>query len=96
MKKSNIIGENIKSIRQRAGLTQAQFAESLKKSQSAIYSYECGAILPGFDVLVRISQIYGVSIGQIMGIEWHPVSIDALRRVYAIYLEEVEKDEQKE
>ncbi len=96
MKKSNVIGENIRSIRLKSGLTQAQFAESLKKSQSTIYSYECGAILPSFDVLMKISQIYGIPIGHIMGIEWQPVSQDVLHRIYTIYLEEVEKDEQKE
>ena len=93
MEKSNIIGENIRRIRIKTGLTQAQFGETINKSQSAIYSYENGTVVPSFDVLTEISQLYGIPVGHIMGIEWRPLSGRALRELYRIYTEEVQEDE---
>ena len=94
MKKvNNAIGVNIKSLREKAGLSQSQFGKSINKSQSTVYGYETGRIVPEFEVLSKISQIYNVPIGQIMGIEWSPVSTKTLRKLYEIYLDEEEDDE---
>ena len=93
MEKSNVIGDNIRRIRLKTGLTQAQFGATLNKSQSAIYSYENGTVVPSFDLLTEIAQLYGVPVGHIMGIEWRPLSGRALRELYRIYTEEVQEDE---
>ena len=42
-----------------------------------------------FDVITKIAQLYGVSVGHILGIEWSPVSHKTLRKLYEIYLNEV-------
>lgn len=93
MKRENVIGDNIRRIRIKSGLTQAQFGQTINKSQSAVYSYENGSVLPSFEVITEISQLYGVSIGYIMGIKWKPLSGKALRELYRIYVEEVRADE---
>ena len=90
---NNIIGENIRSIRIKAGLSQAQFGKSIRKSQSAVYSYENGTVVPEFDVLSEISQLYGVPVGHIIGIEWNPISTKTLRELYKMYLDEVKEYE---
>ena len=91
--RANIFGDNIRRVRIKAGLTQAQFGQTIHKSQSAVYSYENGSVIPSFDVLRDISQLYGISIGDLMGIEWRPLSGKALRELYKIYVEEVQEDE---
>ena len=93
MKGINAIGENIMRVRKKSGLTQAQFGEVIGKSQSAIYSYENGSVIPSFEVLTDISQLFGVSVGYLMGIEWYPLSGKALRELYDIYLDEAKEDE---
>lgn len=94
MKGSNTIGENIMRVRKKSGLTQAQFGEVIGRSQSAVYSYENGSVIPSFEVLVNISHFFNVSVGYLMGIESpHPLSGKALRELYDIYVKEAQEDE---
>lgn len=88
MKSINAIGESIRRVRKKNGFTQAQFGELIGKSQSTIYSYENGTVIPSFETLVNISQLFGVPMGQLMGIEWNPLSGKALRELYDIYIGE--------
>lgn len=93
MKSINAIGESIMRVRKKNGLTQAQFGELIGKSQSAVYSYENGSVIPKFETIVLISQLFGVSVSHLMGIEWTPLSGKSLRELYDIYIDEAEKDE---
>lgn len=93
MEKTNVIGDNIRRIRIKSKLTQAQFGETINRSQSAVYSYENGTVIPSFEILTEISQLYGIPVGYIMGIEWRPLSGKALRELYRIYIDEVKEDE---
>ena len=93
MKGVNAIGENIMRVRKKSGLTQAQFGEVIGKSQSTVYSYENGSVIPSFEVLATISHFFGVSVGYLMGIEWSPLSGKTLRELYDMYVEEAREDE---
>lgn len=93
MKSINAIGESIMRVRKKNKLTQAQFGELIGKSQSAVYSYENGSVIPSFETLVLISQLFGVSVGHLMGIEWAPLSGKALRELYDIYIDEAKENE---
>ena len=93
MKGINAIGENIRRVRKKSGLTQAQFGEIIGKSQSTVYSYENGSVIPSFEVLTIISHFFDVPVGYLMGIEWQPLSGKALRELYEIYLNEARDDE---
>ena len=93
MKSINAIGESIMRIRKKNKLTQAQFGELIGKSQSAVYSYENGSVIPSFKTLLLISQLFGVSMGQLMGLEWTPLSAEALREIYEIYIKEAKANE---
>lgn len=92
MKSINAIGESVMRVRKKSGLTQAQFGELIGKSQSAVYSYENGSVIPSFDTLVLISQLFGVPVGQLMGIEWTALSGRSLRELYDMYISEVEDE----
>ncbi len=92
MKSINVIGENIKRIRKKHSLTQAQFGEIIGKSQSTVYSYENGSVIPSFEVLNMVSQLFNVKVGDIMGIEWSPLSAKSLRDLYELYVKEASEE----
>ena len=93
MKGINAIGESIMRVRKKNGFTQAQFGELIGKSQSTIYSYENGSVIPSFETLLLISQLFGVPVGQLMGIEWTALSGKSLRELYEMYISEAKEDE---
>ena len=58
---------NIKDIRTRKGLTQAEVASALGVS-SVVYSrYENGKREPSIDILLKLSKLYGVSVDCLIG-----------------------------
>lgn len=69
MKDLSVIGKNIMRVRKKNKLTQAQFGELIGKSQSTVYAYENGSVIPKYETLKLISQLFNISIGFLMGIE---------------------------
>ena len=59
--------EALSSLRRGAGLTQAELAEKLGMSKSAISMYECGNREPEFDVLEAFADFFRVSVSQLLG-----------------------------
>jgi transcriptional regulator with XRE-family HTH domain len=57
-----MVNSNLKFLRTRQGLTQKQFAEKLGLKQSAIGAYEERRATPPLSLLLKISQVYGVSL----------------------------------
>ena len=58
---------NIKDIRIRRGLTQAEVADSLGVS-SVVYSrYETGTLHPSIDLLIQMADIFDVSVDYLVG-----------------------------
>lgn len=55
--------------RKRAGLTQAQAAEKLNVTQTAISQWEKGTTHPEFDKIPRIAAAYGCKIADLFGEE---------------------------
>lgn len=62
-------GTNIKRVRLKHKLTQAQFAEIIGKSPSTLHGYENNIIVPPFDVLLTISQLFDIPVGTLMGLD---------------------------
>ena len=56
-----MIGSRIATLRRGAGLSQAQLAQQLKISPSAIGMYEQGRREPSVDMLIRIAQLFDVT-----------------------------------
>lgn len=61
------IGENIKRLREEAGLSQEQLAEKLEKTRSAVSQYESGKIVPRMGVIEDLATIFDVSKSVIIG-----------------------------
>ena len=59
-------GARIAALRRQARMSQAQLAQQLGVSPSAVGMYEQGRREPSSDVLVELSRIFGVSVDYIL------------------------------
>ncbi len=62
----DIISRNLVSLRTGARLTQLQLAEMLNYSDKAVSKWERGEAIPDIRVLMRIAEIYGVTLDDIV------------------------------
>lgn len=58
---------DIKTQREKAGITQAELAARLNVTQAAIAIWETGEAMPRSDKLPEISKILGCSIDELFG-----------------------------
>lgn len=63
------IAKNLIALRTKAGLTQLQLAEMLNYSDKAVSKWERGEAVPDLRVLLRLSEIFGVSLDEIVKAE---------------------------
>ena len=56
------IAKNLVELRTQAKLTQLQLAEMLNYSDKAVSKWERGEAIPDLRVLIRLSEIYGISL----------------------------------
>lgn len=61
------LGSNIAGCRKAAGLTQAGLAEKLNYSDKAISKWERGESIPDVLTLLQLSQLFGVSLDDLVG-----------------------------
>lgn len=60
------LGRCIRSIRKKHGLTQEQLGQCIGCTKSAIVNYETGIRKIPFDVLVKMSHHYNISIDHLI------------------------------
>ncbi len=60
------IAKNLTELRTKAHLTQLQLAEMLNYSDKAVSKWERGEAVPDLRVLIQLSEIYGVSLDDIV------------------------------
>ena len=60
------IGEKLKTLRLKDGLTTRQLAEHLRTTNSQISRIENGLRQPSGDFLVKMADFFGVSLDQLM------------------------------
>lgn len=80
-----MIGKNLQILRKMNSLTQAELAEKLNYSDKAISKWEKGESLPPIEVFYKLSQLYGVSIDNIVNeekIKPHVIESSYLRKRY--------------
>ena len=61
-----MMGARIAALRRRAGLSQAELAQLLRCSASAVGMYEQGRREPASDTLVRLAEVFAVSTDYIL------------------------------
>lgn len=69
-------GENLKKLRQKAGLTQKQLAERLWISKATVSYYEQSLRCPSPEILIKLSNIFHVSTDFLLGIEDKKQTLD--------------------
>ena len=58
--------ENLQYIRSQAGITQEQLAEQLDVSRQSVSKWECGTSFPEMDSLLRICDLYDVTLDTLL------------------------------
>ncbi len=68
------IGHTLKKIREKNGLTQEQFADKIGIKRTTYISYETSKTSPGFDLIEKIAEVFGVSLLEFSEDEEQPKS----------------------
>ena len=76
------IGENIKKLREAAGLSQDQLGEKIGKTRSAISQYESGKIVPRMGVIEDLAHVFRVTKVEVIGDGGAPVEYE--QRIVAL------------
>jgi len=80
-----VLAENIKRLRKEKGFTQEKLADSLGVTVGAAYKWENGKSVPELDILVRMAELFQVSLDVLVGYE---VSVggakEAEKRIYTL------------
>lgn len=63
--------ENLRFLRRKAGLTQADLAKKLHIQQYNISDYEIGRIEPNIQTLIKFADVFNVSIDFLVGRKSH-------------------------
>ncbi len=63
------LAERIKSLRERAGLTQADVARTLGLSRSGVNAWEMGLSVPSTPYVVALAKCFDVSADYLLGLE---------------------------
>ena len=58
--------QRLKQLRKDKHLTQAQVAQRIGVTASMVSSYETDIRLPSYEVLVRIADVFGVTVGYLL------------------------------
>jgi len=97
------LGQRIQELRKKAGLSQEGLGEALGVSRQAVSKWEGDNGIPELDTLVAISRLFGVPLGELLGVEppaateeTPPASLDEekVEAVLRRYVEESRRHEQ--
>ena len=58
---------NIKKLREAAGMTQADLAARLQLTTPSVTKWELGRANPTYDNLIQLAEIFGVSLDEVAG-----------------------------
>ncbi len=79
-----MLADRLREIRKQHGYSQQQVAKKLHLTQGAISQWENGITVPAAEQLVALSEIYGMSVDEILGVKkadavstapWNPEDI---------------------
>lgn len=62
-----MLGNNLKTMRKKIGLSQEELAKKLDLSRSTYNSYEQDICEPPLDVLCKLTDVFNVSIDELIG-----------------------------
>ena len=60
-------GEALKEQREKSGLSQSMVARKINTSHQNVGRWESGKVLPSIDFCVRLADLYGISLDELVG-----------------------------
>lgn len=69
------LGQNIRALRKKAGLTQERLAEALGVTTGAVYKWESGKATPELEMLVDIADFFETSVDKLLNYEWKKITM---------------------
>lgn len=63
------LGMRLKDLRKKHNLTQQQVADRVWVSKSMVSSYELGTRSPSYEVLIKLSRLFGVITDYLLGVD---------------------------
>ncbi|MCI2057625.1 MAG: helix-turn-helix domain-containing protein [Oscillibacter sp.] len=66
------LGQRIQEGRRAANLSQEALGEKLEVSRQAVSKWESDAAVPELDKLIAMSRLFGITVGQLLGVEGKP------------------------
>ena len=66
---NRIVASNISKLRNNRGMTQFQLAAALNVSHQAVSKWETGAALPDIQTLLALTQLFGVTMEELLNTE---------------------------
>lgn len=83
------LADRIKSLRESAGLTQAEIARTLGISRSGVNAWEMGLSVPSTQYIVELAKYFNVSTDYLLGMEsTSTISIEGLTQKQVSVLRE--------
>ena len=64
-----VLGERLRALRMRAGMTQQAIADHLSIHRTAYTKYETTTITPDPQAMLRLAELFGVSVDYLLGRE---------------------------
>ena len=65
----DMLGENLKSIRIAAGITQVDLAKKLGVTKQSVSNWENGNIQPSVEMIAKISKVLNVKTDVLLGLD---------------------------
>ena len=62
------LGFNIKSRREKMGISQKDLAKKVGVTQAAIFFYESGKSIPRLDIAIALANTFGITVEQLANI----------------------------
>ena len=69
---------NLRDLRKEKGLTQTELAKMIGMSQTNYSYYESNNIMPDSDTLIKLAEIYGITLDKLLGVESYATSDDLI------------------
>jgi len=94
------LGEKIKSLRQKAGMSQEKLAEAIGVSRQAVTKWESDISSPNTDNLFRLAELFGITPSELLDFESEKsdkglaveIKSELAKEIYSLYkTEEAEK-----
>lgn len=74
------LNENIKSLREKMGMTQSELADALFVTPQSVSRWENGSAYPDIEKLPMLSQVFGVTVDELLGVS-QPSAYDISREL---------------